>query len=63
MPLVRPLPADHSPAVAQVISSSTRHSGFRRYCDDSMATSLEGDAERVGSTHLAARGWSAGKHR
>jgi alkylhydroperoxidase family enzyme len=37
--------------------------GFLNRWNDSMATTLEGDAERVGAAHLAARGWSAGKHR
>jgi hypothetical protein len=37
--------------------------GFLNRWNDSMATTLEGDAERVGVAHLAGRGWSAGKHR
>ena len=37
--------------------------GFLNRWNDSMATTLEGDAERVGAAHLAVRGWSAGKHR
>ena len=37
--------------------------GFLNRWNDSMATTLEADAERAGSAHLAGRGWSAGKHR
>ena len=37
--------------------------GFLNRWNDSMATTLEGDAERVGAAHLGARGWSVGKHR
>ena len=37
--------------------------GFLNRWNDSMATTLESEAERVGSAHLADRGWSVSKHR
>jgi alkylhydroperoxidase family enzyme len=36
--------------------------GFMNRWNDSMATPLEEEPEEVGEKHLAARGWSAGKH-
>lgn len=36
--------------------------GYLNRWNDSMGTSLEGPAEAAGSAHLAARGWTAGKH-
>lgn len=37
--------------------------GFLNRWNDSMGTVMEGDAVAVGKEHLAARGWSVGKHR
>ncbi len=37
--------------------------GYLNRWNDSMGTALEGEAEVVGEKHLAARGWSTGKHR
>ena len=37
--------------------------GFLNRWNDSMGTVMEGDAVAVGREHLAARGWSVGKHR
>ena len=37
--------------------------GFLNRWNDSMGTVMEGDAVAVGEQHLAARGWSVGKHR
>ncbi len=37
--------------------------GFLNRWNDSMGTELEADAVAVGNRHLAAHGWSAGKHR
>jgi uncharacterized peroxidase-related enzyme len=36
--------------------------GFLNRWNDSMGTTLEAPAADVGAAHLAARGWSAGKH-
>lgn len=36
--------------------------GYLNRWNDSMGTTLEANAERVGQRHLAARGWSRGKH-
>lgn len=37
--------------------------GYLNRWNDSMGTTLEGEAEAVGEKHLSARGWSTGKHR
>lgn len=36
--------------------------GFLNRWNDSMATSLETDAEATAERHLSARGWTRGKH-
>ncbi|MEO8442680.1 MAG: hypothetical protein ABI547_09350 [Betaproteobacteria bacterium] len=37
--------------------------GFMNRWNDTMATPLEAEPLEVGEKHLAARGWTAGKHR
>ncbi len=37
--------------------------GYLNRWNDSMGTTLEGEAEVVGEKHLSARGWGTGKHR
>lgn len=49
-PLVTPLAPDHSPEVR-----------LNRW-NDSMGTTLEDGAAATGDKHLAATGWSRGKH-